>query len=246
MPRLYSAERVTGGIQSAGEEGLLHRWRKAFPCLAKWGKWPCFYLHWELHAKPGKWGKTCPTVSKAPAGKSWLKLAFSEETGATCPIPSPSGTVRKWCPRGDSNPHAFRHRLLRPACLPIPPPGHLRNRRRDAPGAREASQELRPPPPGRISLAGAGRLEMQAACPHLASGPAGWGHPARIRPGKTFADDVAFSAPDRSSAFAPLLRCAPPPCPRHQSVWLFAKTFRARKLPDPSRSRRRAGSSGRG
>src|SRR3954465_8236150 len=29
----------------------------------------------------------------------------------------------KWCPRGDSNPHAVRHRLLRPACLPIPPPG---------------------------------------------------------------------------------------------------------------------------
>ena len=29
-----------------------------------------------------------------------------------------------WCPRGDSNPHAVKHRLLRPACLPIPPPGH--------------------------------------------------------------------------------------------------------------------------
>ncbi len=28
-----------------------------------------------------------------------------------------------WCPRGDSNPHAVKHRLLRPACLPVPPPG---------------------------------------------------------------------------------------------------------------------------
>ena len=33
----------------------------------------------------------------------------------------------KWCPRGDSNPHAVRHRLLRPACLPIPPPGQGRD-----------------------------------------------------------------------------------------------------------------------
>jgi hypothetical protein len=24
-----------------------------------------------------------------------------------------------WCGRGDLNPHAFRHRLLRPACLPF-------------------------------------------------------------------------------------------------------------------------------
>ena len=28
-----------------------------------------------------------------------------------------------WCPRRDSNPHAVRHRLLKPACLPVPPPG---------------------------------------------------------------------------------------------------------------------------
>ena len=29
-----------------------------------------------------------------------------------------------WCPRRDSNSHTFRHWLLRPACLPISPPGH--------------------------------------------------------------------------------------------------------------------------
>lgn len=29
----------------------------------------------------------------------------------------------KWCPSRDSNPDAVKHRLLRPACLPIPPPG---------------------------------------------------------------------------------------------------------------------------
>ena len=33
------------------------------------------------------------------------------------------------CPRGDSNPHAVKHRLLRPACLPVPPPGHTSNYR---------------------------------------------------------------------------------------------------------------------
>jgi hypothetical protein len=30
-----------------------------------------------------------------------------------------------WCPRLDSNQHTLRHGLLRPACLPIPPPGQL-------------------------------------------------------------------------------------------------------------------------
>src|SRR5664280_537777 len=35
---------------------------------------------------------------------------------------------RFWCPGGDSNPHAVKHRLLRPACLPIPPPGRKRER----------------------------------------------------------------------------------------------------------------------
>ncbi len=28
----------------------------------------------------------------------------------------------RWCARGDLNPYIFRLRLLRPACLPIPPP----------------------------------------------------------------------------------------------------------------------------
>ena len=30
---------------------------------------------------------------------------------------------QKWCPGGDSNPHAFRHQILNLARLPIPPPG---------------------------------------------------------------------------------------------------------------------------
>ncbi len=30
-----------------------------------------------------------------------------------------------WCARGDLNPYIFRHRLLRPACLPVPPPARL-------------------------------------------------------------------------------------------------------------------------
>ncbi len=32
-------------------------------------------------------------------------------------------SVSKWCPGWDSNPHAFRHRFLRPTCLPFHHPG---------------------------------------------------------------------------------------------------------------------------
>ncbi len=39
------------------------------------------------------------------------------------PSPSRCAASEGWCPRGDSNPHAVKHRLLRPACLPVPPPG---------------------------------------------------------------------------------------------------------------------------
>jgi hypothetical protein len=31
--------------------------------------------------------------------------------------------IFKWCPRGDLNPHTFRHTHLKRTCLPIPPPG---------------------------------------------------------------------------------------------------------------------------
>ena len=37
-------------------------------------------------------------------------------------LSGPRSDVRKW-PGRDSNPHALRHRLLRPACLPVTPPG---------------------------------------------------------------------------------------------------------------------------
>ena len=36
-----------------------------------------------------------------------------------------SSRYSAWCPRRDSNPYTFRHGLLRPACLPIPPPGRV-------------------------------------------------------------------------------------------------------------------------
>ncbi len=38
----------------------------------------------------------------------------------TCTI---SDNAWKWCPGKDSNLHALQHRYLKPACLPIPPPG---------------------------------------------------------------------------------------------------------------------------
>jgi len=34
-------------------------------------------------------------------------------------LPGGSVCALIWCPRGDSNPHAFRHWFLRPACLPF-------------------------------------------------------------------------------------------------------------------------------
>jgi hypothetical protein len=44
-----------------------------------------------------------------------------------------------WCPRGDSNPHAVKHRLLRPACLPVPPPGQKADGQKTQP--RRPAQE---------------------------------------------------------------------------------------------------------
>lgn len=44
-------------------------------------------------------------------------------------LPHHSGThPLTWCPRRDSNSHAFRQRLLRPPCLSIPPPGQRQTR----------------------------------------------------------------------------------------------------------------------
>ena len=43
------------------------------------------------------------------------------------PRPSrPPVRCKEWCEGGDSNPHGFPHRLLRPARLPVPPPSHAR------------------------------------------------------------------------------------------------------------------------
>ena len=52
-------------------------------------------------------------------------LAAVRPDSAENPLPHGDGLSRspKWCPGADSNRYTFRHRLLRPACLPIPPPG---------------------------------------------------------------------------------------------------------------------------
>ena len=62
-------------------------------------------------------------VFAEPVANLVAKFAFSAAAKSRSPLEK-SG-LRNWCPRGDSNPHAVRHRLLRPACLPVPPPGHL-------------------------------------------------------------------------------------------------------------------------
>ena len=52
---------------------------------------------------------------------------LAETRAAFDPLPVPQlvrgDTSTNWCPGQDSNLHALRQRLLRPSCLPIPPPG---------------------------------------------------------------------------------------------------------------------------
>lgn len=54
-----------------------------------------------------------------------------------------------WCSGRDSNPHAFGHRILNPACLPIPPPELTSQQPHDALHTRILSSLLtfRNPPP---------------------------------------------------------------------------------------------------
>ena len=45
---------------------------------------------------------------------------------------SPNRPMKRWCPGGDSNPHAFRHQILNLARLPIPPPGHKKREMKES------------------------------------------------------------------------------------------------------------------
>ena len=54
---------------------------------------------------------------------------LAETRAALDPLPVPQlallGTRTNWCPGQDLNLHALRQRLLRPSCMPIPPPEQL-------------------------------------------------------------------------------------------------------------------------
>ena len=65
-----------------------------------------------------------------------------------------------WCPGADSNRYAVRHRLLRPACLPIPPPG-LTGRGLVGPRGRLRQAEIARPEDGRFH-AGRGTFRPEA------------------------------------------------------------------------------------
>ena len=52
-----------------------------------------------------------PILQQSPRRKTLpISICFTSQTEV-------------WCPGADSNRYTLRHRLLRPACLPIPPPG---------------------------------------------------------------------------------------------------------------------------
>ena len=57
-------------------------------------------------------------ASRAPAAIANAALRLTRTAPASRRA---SGARRSACGRRDSNPHGLRHRLLRPACLPIPP-----------------------------------------------------------------------------------------------------------------------------
>ena len=60
----------------------------------------------------------------------------SNRTSSWSQLNHTTRSLIEWCPRGDSNPHAVKHRLLRPACLPVPPPGQKREGKRQREGLR--------------------------------------------------------------------------------------------------------------
>lgn len=118
-----------------------------------------------------------------------------------------------WCSGGDSNPHAVKHRLLRPACLPVPPPEraregqdngqhicwqapifspahnrHNRTRRCTKPGVRkQAAAHARPGRRSKVSRvhSAAARVDSDSRAPNS--------DPAHVHPSRTRTD----SAPPR-------------------------------------------------
>ena len=77
---------------------------------------------WPCQPKPSSRAGRRPSCAEAPEGILRIRCAGEG-----------------WCPRGDSNPHAVKHRLLRPACLPVPPPGQKADGQKTQP--RGAAQE---------------------------------------------------------------------------------------------------------
>src|SRR5690242_5660728 len=71
------------------------------------------------------------------------------------------GCCKKWCPRGDSNPHALRRYHLKVVRLPIPPPGQ-----------RYPSLGSAPPHPcsGLLEKLTPKNVSLDPQCPPLAAG----------------------------------------------------------------------------
>ena len=63
----------------------------------------------------------------AKSALRWSSRVGSDHRPSPChgvALPLSYARNAGWCPRRESNPHAFRLQLLRLVCLPIPPPGH--------------------------------------------------------------------------------------------------------------------------
>lgn len=69
--------------------------------------------------------ETTPGTTDLRAGKS----SRSRGTRDGRAIRSSAKRSEGWCSGGDSNPHTLRHKHLKLACLPIPPPEHSKEER---------------------------------------------------------------------------------------------------------------------
>ena len=64
-------------------------------------------------------GHRCSRGSRAPIGDE--RGCTDTHAVALCASQMRGARVQVWCGRRDLNPHAFRHRYLKPACIPISP-----------------------------------------------------------------------------------------------------------------------------
>ena len=117
-------------------------------------------------------------------GKLGLEKFKIEYRAKRHPHPKSAARSAAWCPGADSNRYAFRHRLLRPACLPIPPPGRVKRWQKTH--LRGTAQDrIQPSEPGRAAKTGQNRRWPQGKRRRRKNNPSERSHAkARSREGR--------------------------------------------------------------